>query len=191
MMINGLGKGARGVGLSQRAAGGRRRVLGKSTVWGVLAFVLVLGCVLANVLLSAKPAPAASRGFRLVNGSNHALRLEGARALPTYRCVGFHCVPSHYPIDIEGRPADGAELRPSNTHDWELKYGFSLTGGVQYAANVVYKIEGTDATVEYQMMTYSTSNESSCKVIGTSLFTCTAAGTRLTFEHRGQQRPAG
>lgn len=52
---------------------------------GVLA--TVIGCVLAAALLTAGPASAASRGFKLHNESNHALTLEAAKPVPTYVCV--------------------------------------------------------------------------------------------------------
>jgi hypothetical protein len=86
-------------------------------------------------------------------------------------------------MDFEGRPANGAVPNAGHTHVWELKYGFSIFGGVQYAANLWYKIAGTEGTVEYTIETWSTSNESACKVQGTSQFACTAAGTNLTLKH--------
>jgi hypothetical protein len=152
---------------------------------GVLASLALAG-TLAGALLTAGPASAASRGFIIRNDSNNAITVVGARALPTYVCLNFTCVPTHYRIDFsEGRPPDGAVLPPNSSrpHAWELKYGFDLVGGVQYAANVVYRINGTDATVEYQMYVYPTSNDSFCKVIGTTKFTCTASGRDLTFKN--------
>jgi hypothetical protein len=154
---------------------------------------MALACVLAGALLTAGSASAASRGFKLHNTSSHALRLEAARRVPTFVCVDpSRCVPTHYPMEFEGRPGNGAVLHPAkvqdgvlvvHTHVWELKYGFSPLGGVQYAANLWYKIAGTGASVEYTIETWSTSNESSCKIIGTSHFTCTAEGTKLTFRN--------
>ena len=145
----------------------------------------MIGYVLAAVLLTAAPASAASRGFKLHNESNHVLRLEAAKPVPTYVCVDLtRCVPTHYQMAFEGRPANGTVLNPGHTHDWELKYAFSPFGGVQYAANLWYEISGTSATVEYTIETWSTSNESSCRVSGASHFTCTAAGTRLTFKNK-------
>ena len=118
------------------------------------------------------------------NESTHALHLEAAKAVPTYVCVDLtRCVPTHYPMGFEGRPHNGAVLPAGQTHTWELKYGFSIFGGVQYAANLWYKIAGTDGTVEYTIETWSTSNESACKISGTKQFTCTAAGTKLTLKH--------
>ena len=68
-------------------------------------------------------------------------------------------------------------------HNWELKYGFSLLGGVQYAANLWYKIAANGGTVEYTIQVYSTTNESSCKVTPANAGRCTAAGTKLTFHN--------
>ena len=67
-------------------------------------------------------------------------------------------------MEFEGRPKDGSSLQPGKSETWDLKYGFSIFGGVQYAANFSYKVQGTDAVVDYNIYTYSTSNESSCKV---------------------------
>jgi hypothetical protein len=145
---------------------------------------VVLGCVVAASLLVAGPANAASRGFRLQNKSGVELKLIEAKSVPTYVCNStVHCVPSHYPMDFEGRPGDGSILKPNGTDTWELKYKFNLFGGVGYAAELWYKIVGTDDTVTYQIETYNTSNESSCKVIGTKKYTCGAGGTDLEFKN--------
>ncbi|MGZ4305702.1 MAG: hypothetical protein ACXVSL_12660 [Solirubrobacteraceae bacterium] len=150
---------------------------------GVLA--IVAGCALAAALLTAGSASAASRGFKVHNHSNHGLILEAAKPVPTYICRDLTlCVPTHSPMDFEGRPANGAALNPGHTHDWELKYGFSPFGGVQYAANLWYQISGTNGTVEFTIETWSTSNESACRVNGAAHFTCTAAGTKLTFKNK-------
>jgi hypothetical protein len=144
---------------------------------------VLLAVVAALGLLSAGPASAASRGFRLHNTSKVALKLEAAKPVPTVVCGGIgHCATTHYPMDFEGRPANGSEIESGAWENWELKYGFSPFGGVQYAADLWYGIEGTNATVEYRIEVYSTTNESSCKVHGTSKYSCTAAGTKLTFK---------
>jgi hypothetical protein len=149
----------------------------------IAASAIVLACVVAGALLATGPASAASRGFKVHNQSSHTLRLEGARRVPTYVCVDIaRCVPTHYPMDFEGRPSDGSLIHPGNTQVWELKYGFSLLGGVQYAANLWYQIVGTNDSVEYTIETWSTVNESACKVNGTTKFACTAEGTKLTFK---------
>jgi hypothetical protein len=137
---------------------------------------MVLGCVLAASMFVA--------GFRLQNKSNVELKLIEAKSVPTYVCNStVHCVASHYPIDFEGRPGDGSVLKPNGTDTWELKYKFGLFGGVGYAANLWYKIVGTEDMVTYQIETYNTSNESSCKVIGTQKYTCVAGGTDLEFKN--------
>jgi hypothetical protein len=145
---------------------------------------IAVGCILTMSLLAAGPASAASRGFKLHNKSSVELQLVNAKPVPSYVCNSVvHCVPSHYRMDFEGRPGDGALLKPQGTHTWELKYGFSPFGGVQYAASLWYKIVGTEDLVNYQIEVYSTSNESSCKVIGTQKYTCVAGGTDLEFKN--------
>ena len=155
------------------------------------AFAVVLACVLAGALLIALtsgPASAASRGFVLNNNSDHALKLFAVKPVPTFLCVDpSRCVQTTHPIDFEGRPPDGDVLNPGKSHRFELKYGFSLLGGVQYAANLWYKIQGDndpDDNVYYTIETYSTSNESSCKINNTSKFTCRAEGLLLTFKNK-------
>jgi hypothetical protein len=147
------------------------------------SIAVLLTVVAALGLVSAGPASAASRGFRLHNTSKAALTLEAVKPVPTVVCDGIgHCVETKYPMDFEGRPDVGSEIEPGAWEMFELKYGFSLFGGVQYAADIWYGIEGTNATVEYRIEVYSTSNESSCKVHGSAKYSCTAAGTKLTFK---------
>jgi hypothetical protein len=146
---------------------------------------ILSACVWAGALLTAAPASAASRGFKVHNDSSLALHLEAVKRVPTYVCPNPSvCVPTHYRMDFEGRPADGAVLLPGRVHNWELKYGFSLIGGVQYAAHLWYRIAGNGGTVEYTIQVYSTSNESSCKVTPANAGRCTAAGTKLTFHNQ-------
>jgi hypothetical protein len=168
---------------------------------------LVLGCVLAGALLTAGPASAASRGFMVRNLSRTPITVAGWRALDHIECIpvlapnpitkipGFtgqvKCGPPvPYPIDFsEGRPSVGDRLVPGARQSWELKYWFSIFGGVQYAAIVVYNIPG--GVLEYRLRVYSTSNESECKVLGTSSFTCTAEGLNLTFADKPLLRSGG
>lgn len=160
-----------------RAISRRKQIVGG-------AFALALTCVLMVTLLTARPASAATSRYVLHNNSTHRLRLETARRVPTYKCIQpITCVPTHHPMDFEGRPADGSLLHPGHVHGWELKYGFSLLGGVQYAANLWYKVVGTSDAVGYTIEVYSTSNESACAVRGPQNFKCTAAGLKLTFGH--------
>ena len=155
-----------------------RRTRGRA---GTAAVLLTVVALLG--LLSAGTASAASRGFKLHNTSNVALKLEAAKPVPTVLCANVgRCVETKYPMDFEGRPDNGSVLKPNATHTWELKYGFSPFGGVQYAADLWYDIEGTNATVEYKLEVYSTTNESSCKVHGSSKYSCSAGGTSLTFK---------
>jgi hypothetical protein len=140
---------------------------------------------MAGALLAAGPASAASRGFTLHNNGSHPLRLESATHVPRVLCIADRCVPTYYPIDFEGRPANGAVLKSgAPPQHWELKYGFSLIlTEIQYAAKLTYKIEGTDGTVEYVIATTPTANDSECKVIPAHLARCSAAGLKLTFSN--------
>jgi hypothetical protein len=150
------------------------------------ASATVLACAVAGALLTAGPASAASRGFKLHNHSRHPLRLEGASQLPSVICNSVLCVPTHYPIAFEGRPQDGAVLNPgAPPHVWELKYGFNLVllHETQYAAKLTYKIVGTDGTVEYTIQTTPTTNDSACKVIPAHVGHCTAQGLTLAFRN--------
>jgi hypothetical protein len=118
------------------------------------------------------------------NRSSADLELTTAKPVPTVVCNGItRCVESHFPTGFEGRPADGSSLPSAGSDTWELKYRFSPFGGIQYSSNLWYKIAGTDATVNFTIETYSTSNESSRKVIGTNKYTFTAAGTKLEFKN--------
>lgn len=144
---------------------------------------VAVGCVLAVSLLVVGSASAASRGFRLHNKSNVELQLIEAKKVPTFVCNNtVHCVPTHYEMDFEGRPGDGSIVQPGGSQVWELKYRFNIFGGIQYAAELWYKIAGTNDKVSYQIETYPTSNESSCKVHGTQKYTCSAGGTSLEFK---------
>jgi len=157
------------------------------TFRGPLAFVLA--GVLAGVLLiglgDGGPASAASRGFTLDNKSDLPLKLFAVQRVPKFLCVDpGRCVQTFHDIDFEGRPSDGSVLNPNQSQRFELKYGFSIFGGVQYAANLWYKIQGNndpDDNVYYTIETYSTSNESYCNMNKNSNYTCKAEGTQLTF----------
>jgi hypothetical protein len=74
-------------------------------------------------------------------------------------------------------PPDDSLLKPGATDAWELKYGFDST----YAAELKYKLLGTDATVTYTIETSTYSNNSACKVTPLSAGNCAAGGTALGF----------
>jgi hypothetical protein len=77
--------------------------------------VLPACAVAATLVVQTGVASAASRGYRIHNDTKHTLRLEKASHLSTVLCNGSICVPTNYPIDFEGRPADGSQLKPSAT----------------------------------------------------------------------------
>ena len=141
---------------------------------------IVPACAVAATLVGQTGvAHAASRGYRVSNESSHALKLESASHVPTVVCNGTICVPTHFPMEFEGRPADGTVLKPgAPAQAWELKYGFGHT----YAAVLKYKIEGTDATFEATLETSTYSNDSACKVTPASAGSCTAAGLKIAFK---------
>jgi hypothetical protein len=159
------------------------------------ALAILLACVVAGMLLiGTGVASAASRGFRIANRSSHPLRLESATKIPKFICNSSLCVPTHYLIGFEGRPADGAVLPPAkvqggvlvvHTHVWELKYNFDLLGACTYAAALKYKIEGTTGTLEVTIETCTFSNNSACKITPAHLGHCTAepfmGGRKITF----------
>jgi hypothetical protein len=156
-----------------RVNGGRRA--------GIAAALLAMATLVG--LLSAGPASAESRGFRIHNTSNTALKLEGSVPVPMHVCGNLgHCIPTHVPMEFEGRPSDGSTLQPGATAAWELKYGFSLFGGIQYASDIWYEVPGTSARVEFEIEVWSYTNESRCKVVGTSRYTCAARGLQLSFK---------
>ncbi|HEX4307855.1 MAG TPA: hypothetical protein VHZ54_17605 [Solirubrobacterales bacterium] len=149
---------------------------------GAMAAVLLVALA-ALGLLSAGSASAASRGFSLHNLSRADLKLESVMQVPTGLCSpNEHCVKPLYPMAFEGRPDVGSEIEPDAWEIFDLKYGFNPLGGIQYAADIVYRVVGTDATVEYKIYVWSTANTSGCKVHGSAKYSCTATDTRLTFK---------
>lgn len=141
------------------------------------ALAIMLSCVAMTALLFAGSANAASRGYRLHNKGDQTLKLVEASRLPAVVCNGFICVKTEHPMDFEGRPENGSLLKPGDTDSWELKYGY----GHIYAAELKYKIVGTEATVTYTIETSTYSNDSACKVTPPSAGKCTAGGTSLSF----------
>jgi hypothetical protein len=141
------------------------------------ALAIMLSCVAMTALLFAGSAHAASRGYRLHNKSDQTLKLIGASRLPSVLCNGAICVKTEHPMDFEGRPADDSLLKPGATDAWELKYGVGYT----YAAELKYKVVGSDATVTYTIETSTYTNNSACKVSPPSAGNCTAGGTALGF----------
>jgi hypothetical protein len=156
---------------------------------GLGAWAALVACAIVGaLLLQTGVASAASRGFSVRNSSGHPLRLESATPVARVICgpgsSGIHCIPAHYDMAFEGRPADGAVLKPGGPAQvWELKYGFDLLHPltIQYAATLTYKIEGTDGTLEYVIATTPTTNDSECKVIPAQVGRCRGEGLKLIF----------
>jgi hypothetical protein len=140
---------------------------------------VVLGCAALGALLTAGPASAASRGYKLHNLSDNKLKLDKAARLPKVLCNGSICVPTESQMAFEGRPDNGDVLNPGKVHSWELKYSFGDT----YAARLSYDIVGMPgASVEWTIETSTFSNDSACKVVPASAGKCTAEGLKLTFK---------
>ena len=137
---------------------------------------MVVACVLVGVLwMATGSASASSRGFVVHNYADRALRVERVTSVPADRGVSYH-------FGFEGRPADGAVLgAKADVQDWQLKYEF----GRSYAARVVYKIEGTGATVAFRIQSSTLSNDSTCEVMGTTGYFCTAEGLVLSVRNGG------
>ena len=147
---------------------------------------ILLACAVAGTLvIGTGVASALSRGFRILNRSSHPLRLEGATRVTKETCGGgltdwrgwLSCTDFPvYSIGFEGRPNDGAVIQPSvfSLHDWELKYFPDPFGRCDYAADLNYKIEGTDGTLTVGIQTCTFSSNSSCKIEPATLGRCDA-----------------
>lgn len=128
-----------------------------------------LACALTGALLTAGPAAASSRSYKIYNLSGHPLRLVSVGHLP---------IPGRkdhvYSLDFEGRPPDGAVLQPGAApQDWELKYSFID----EYGAVLTYRIVGTDKYYVATIHTTPFTNTSTCTI---DVGQCTADGGALT-----------
>ena len=98
-------------------------------------------------------------------------------------CVGDRCaggVP--YAMEFEGRPNVGSDIAPGGSQRFELKYYFDpFSVGVQYAAQLTYKVEKTNAKLEVWIETTPYVNNSRCEVVPASAGRCTAGGLGITF----------
>jgi hypothetical protein len=145
--------------------------------------------VAGALLIPTGIASAASRGFVVKNDSTRTLRVVGASRVSKFTCVvlpgGVPCFDDTYAMAFEGRPDDGAQLRPGDTQRWELKYYFDVLDlfgtNYNYAAKLTYAIEGTAGRLEAEIKTANYSNHSTCQVIPNNLGSCTAAGVNITF----------
>lgn len=151
----------------------------KRTQRRVLAVAGATACALSAGLMTAAPANAESRGFVVTNNSANTLRLESVR---TVDCDSYILCPlGNYPFDFEGRPHSGSEIPPKGSQRFELKYRFSFFHMTQYAAQLTYKVEKTNAKFEVFIYTTPSSNNSDCEVVPASAGRCTAGGLDITF----------
>ena len=145
----------------------------------------VTACALSAGVITAAPASAASRQFTVTNNSSATLRLEGVTPVTTKTvCAAPYsatCAKGHYPIEFEGRPNPGTDLAPGGIQRFDLKYGFSFVSGINYAAQLTYEVEKTNAKLEVWIDTTTTSNNSRCEVVPASAGSCTAGGLGITF----------
>lgn len=148
-----------------------------------LTAVTVLVLVLCGAL-AAGTASADSRGFKVTNDSTNDLTVLAAQHVVEAPCAG--CAPAAFEMAFEGRPKDNSTLKPHGIDDWELKHWFSIfSQGPHYAAELIYKINGTPAVVVWKIYTYNFSNESTCELHGELpvivKFGCKAEGLKLEF----------
>jgi hypothetical protein len=159
----------------------RRFLSSKAITLATVMLVSVFVCALA-----AGTASADSRGFRVKNNSDNDLTVVAAQRIVESPCAG--CAPTAFEMEFEGRPKDESKLEPTGVDDWELKYWFGFfSQGPHYAAEVIYKINGTPAAVIWKIYTYNYSNESTCALHGElpviSKFECKAEGLNLEFHN--------
>jgi len=142
------------------------------------AWAVVLACVVAGALLTAGPASADSRGFDIRNASSRGLQLQSVQKVRQFVCnPEFHCFPSFYDFEFEGRPGSGDRLPPGATHRFELKW----YPGLEYAARATYNIEGTNAVLQVEMKTSTFSNTSTCRVLHAPVGSCIAGGLNIFY----------
>ncbi len=145
----------------------------------VLAAAGATACALSGGLMTAAPASAESRGFVVTNNSNLTLRLESVHPV---ECDSYILCPlGNYPFDFEGKPHGGTELKPGQSQRFELKYRFTFFHMTQYAAEVQYKVEKTNARFSAFIYTTPSSNNSDCEVVPASAGRCTAGGLDISF----------
>ena len=148
----------------------------------VLAVAGVSACAVSAALLNAAPASAASRGFTVTNNSSATLQLEGLNKVHCTVKAGSACERGGFPMEFEGRPDVGSDIAPKGSQRFELKYGFDIGAGAQYAAQLTYKIEHTNAKLEIEIWTTAYVNGSTCKVVPASAGTCRVAdNTEITY----------
>ncbi len=182
----------------------------------VLAAAGVAACALSAGLATAAPASAASRQFTVTNNSTRTLRLEGVHptsfvgrvngenGIGTCAHVEGDCGRGTYQFLFEGRAHAGDELAPGATQrfdlSWEYGEWFGREENINYAAQLTYKIEGTNGKLDVWIDTTRYTNNSRCQVFapmerkpslpgeprGDAFFpyvgSCTAGGLGITFK---------
>jgi hypothetical protein len=138
---------------------------------------VVLACAVVGALLAQTGvASAVSRGFDIYNATGlttpaQTLRLESVKKIKAgCNKLPDRCAPSFYLFGFEGRPHDGAELRPTPPPFLAVPQRFELQWylGNIYAAAVTYKIEGTNAQLEITIKnqgTFPDGSYSTCRIV--------------------------
>jgi hypothetical protein len=144
-----------------------------------LRMSIVVACAVVGALLAQTAvASAASRGFDIRNASSRGLQLQSVQKVRQFVCnPEFHCFPSFYDFEFEGRPGSGDRLAPGATHRFEVKW----FPGDEYAAEATYNIEGTNAQLQVTMKTSTFSNTSTCRVLHAPVGSCIAGGLNIFY----------
>ena len=109
------------------------------------ALAILTGCVLAGALLSAGPASADSRQFKIHNESGRHMFLRWVKPFGDWR------------MHFDGRPANGAHLGIGETQEFELSWPY-------YAASLRYRLYGlSDVVVEYAIVNGPFGSQSGCR----------------------------
>jgi hypothetical protein len=137
---------------------------------------IVVACAVVGALLAETAvASAASRGFDIRNASSRGLQLQSVQKVRQFVCnPEFHCFPSYYNFDFEGRPGSGDRLIPGTAHRFEVKLVFAD----EYGAEATYNIEGTNAQLLVTMKTSTFSSDSTCKILHAPGGSRTAGGAQ-------------
>src|SRR5215211_7396333 len=112
------------------------------------------------------------------NQSTRDLKLQSVQKLRKFACnANFHCFPTYYNFDFEGRPGSGDVLIPGAAQRFEVKWVFAD----EYGAEATYNIEGTNAQLQVTMKTSTFSNDSTCKILHVPIGSCTAGGLNIAY----------
>lgn len=145
----------------------------------VIAVIGAALCALTAGVGTAEPASADSRQFTVTNTSSRTLRLEGVhptefvgrdneRGTRTCAHREGYCGRGDYQFRFEGRAQAGDELAPGGIQRFDLSWEFGsiwdYSDDISYAAQLTYKIEGTNAKLKVWIDTTRYANTSRCEI---------------------------